>query len=76
MKKFLIAATLIAGIATSATAHAEMRIKVAVDASEPNYVTKTIRNPQQQCNIVDVPIYGSTGSGANAGDVLGGMIIG
>ena len=76
MKKFLMIGALIAGIATSATAHAEMRIKVAVDASEPNYVTKNIRTPQQQCSIVDVPIYGSTGGGANAGDVLGGMIIG
>ena len=28
------------------------------------------------CNIVDVPIYGKTGGGASAGDVLGGMIIG
>ena len=31
---------------------------------------------QQVCNWVDVPIYGQTGSGASAGDVLGGMIIG
>jgi uncharacterized protein YcfJ len=28
------------------------------------------------CNWVDVPIYGQTGGGASAGDVLGGMIIG
>jgi uncharacterized protein YcfJ len=77
MKKFLIAATLIAGIATSATAHsAELRMRVQVDESEPNYVTKNIRQPNQQCSTVDVPIYGSSGGGANAGDVLGGMIIG
>ena len=31
---------------------------------------------KQVCNWVDVPIYGQTGSGASAGDVLGGMIIG
>lgn len=39
-------------------------------------VTKRIPYTEQVCNLVDVPIYGRTGPGASAGDVLGGMIIG
>ncbi len=76
MKKFLMATALIAGIATSASAHAEMRIKVQVTDTEAVYSSSTVQKPQQSCTTVDVPIYGSVGGGANAGDVLGGMIIG
>ena len=34
--------------------------------------------PQQSCRTVEVPVYkeGTTGGGANGGDVLAGMIIG
>ena len=42
----------------------------------PNYDTQVIRNPVQECQIVDVPVYGRVGGGATGGDVLGGMIIG
>lgn len=43
-----------------------------------HFKTVTKRTPYTEtvCNIVDVPIYGSVGNGASAGDVLGGMIIG
>lgn len=39
-------------------------------------VTRSIPNTQKTCRDVEVPIYGNKGSGASAGDVLGGMIIG
>ena len=39
-------------------------------------VTKNIPHTETVCNVVEVPIYGSTSNGASAGDVLGGMIIG
>jgi len=39
-------------------------------------ITKRVPYTETVCNIVDVPIYGNTGGGANAGDILGGMIIG
>ena len=76
MKKFLMATAIIAGIATSASAHAEMRLRVQVTDTEAVYQSSTIQRPQKSCTVVDVPIYGSVGGGANAGDVLGGMIIG
>lgn len=75
MKKFLIAGALASVFATSAYADT-IKVTVPVVASQANYVTKNIRTPQQQCNVVDVPIYGNVGGGASAGDVLGGMIIG
>lgn len=75
MKKFLIAGAVASVIATSAYADT-IRVSVPVIDSQPNYVTKTIRTPSQECTIVDVPIYGHSGGGASAGDVLGGMIIG
>jgi uncharacterized protein YcfJ len=39
-------------------------------------ITKRVPYTENVCNWVDVPIYGQTGGGASAGDVLGGMIIG
>ena len=39
-------------------------------------ITKRVPYTETVCNIVDVPIYGNTSGGANAGDILGGMIIG
>jgi uncharacterized protein YcfJ len=76
MKKFLMVTAIIAGIATSASAHAEMTIRVQVTDTETVYSTRTQQTPQQSCKTVEVPIYGNVGGGANAGDVLGGMIIG
>ena len=75
MKKFLLAGAVASVFATSALADT-IRVKAPVIDSQPNYVTKNIRTPQTSCSVVDVPIYGRTGGGASAGDVLGGMIIG
>ena len=68
MKKLLTTVSLI--LATASPALAE--------TVNDHYktITKRIPNTEQVCNWVDVPIYGQTGGGASAGDVLGGMIIG
>ena len=39
-------------------------------------ITQRVPVTENVCSIVDVPIYGRSGTGASAGDVLGGMIIG
>jgi uncharacterized protein YcfJ len=63
---------------------------VAVAISTPAFAEKTNANIQDHyktvieqspyrvevCKDVQVPVYGQVGSGASAGDVLGGMIIG
>ena len=47
---------------------------VSVDKT---YTTRAINKPIQQCQDVEVPIYGTVqGGGASGGDVLAGMIIG
>lgn len=75
MKKFLIAGALAASVfATSAYADT-IRVNVPVLDSQPNYITKNVRTPHQQCNTVDVPIYDS-GSRNNTGEIIGGAIIG
>ena len=75
MKKFLIAGVLATTFAATAQAES-IKVTVPVIDSQANYVSKNIRTPNQECSVVDVPIYGRTGGGASAGDVLGGMIIG
>ena len=74
MKKYLLAATL----ALSATVvQAETTyVTGTITRVKPDTIQVEIRRPQQVCQTVDVPIYGNVGGGANAGDVLGGMIIG
>ena len=66
--KILTTVALVAFMSTSAVA----------ETVQDHYKTITNRVPytEQVCNWVDVPIYGQTGGGASAGDVLGGMIIG
>ena len=74
MKKFLIAGVMASVMSTAAYAD-NIRITVPVIDSQPKYVTKTVQQPTQQCNVVEVPIYG--GNNGNAGEgALGGMIIG
>ena len=74
MKKFLIAGVMTSVMSTAAYAD-NIRITVPVIDSQPKYVTKTVQQPTQQCNVVEVPIYG--GNNGNAGEgALGGMIIG
>jgi uncharacterized protein YcfJ len=55
-----------------------MSTSAVAETVQDHYKTITNRVPytEQVCNWVDVPIYGQTGGGASAGDVLGGMIIG
>ena len=47
-----------------------------ITAVKPMYRTVSVPVTIQDCNDVQVPIYGQTGGGASGGDVLGGMIIG
>ena len=60
----------------STTAYADnIRVKVPVLDSQPNYITKTVQQPTRKCRDIEVPIYG--GNTGNAGEgALGGMIIG
>jgi len=55
-----------------------LSVPAYAEAVQDHYKTVTKRTPYTEtvCNLVDVPIYGSVGGGASAGDVLGGMIIG
>ena len=72
MKSLLLAG--IAAIAVAMPAHANSVNARVTDQYET--VTKRIPHTEQICRTVDVPIYGNVGGGADAGDVLGGMIIG
>jgi uncharacterized protein YcfJ len=74
MKKFLIASVMASVMSTAAYAD-NIRVKVPVLDSQPNYVNKTISQPTQKCRNVEVPIYGHSGGNAGEG-ALGGMIIG
>ncbi len=68
MKKFIVACVIsLAGCSPALAETVQDHFK---------QVTKRVPYTEQVCNWVDVPIYGQTGSGASAGDVLGGMIIG
>jgi uncharacterized protein YcfJ len=72
--KTLLTASVLALAATSAVAQTKY---ATITNVQPNYRTVYMNVPQQQCQDVDVPVYGSVkGNGADGGDVLGGMIIG
>jgi uncharacterized protein YcfJ len=82
MKKFLIAGVMASVMSTAAYAD-NIRVKVPVLDSQPNYVNKTISQPVQSCNTVEVPIYssgvlgkvlGGNDKGAAAGAILGGVV--
>jgi len=48
-----------------------------VERIQPVYTKVHQQQPQQVCQNVEVPVYGTVqGNGANGGDVLAGMIIG
>ena len=72
MKKLLTILSLVAVTATPALAETS---KAYI---EDHYKTVLEQKPYtvEVCKNVQVPVYGQTGSGASAGDVLGGMIIG
>lgn len=72
MKKFFL--TGVVSMMISSAAYAD---KVDATITEQyQTVTKQIPSTERVCYEVEVPIYGKKGSGASAGDVLGGMIIG
>lgn len=76
MKNYVqpIAVGVIAGLALLGTEKAFASEVKVQDFTKT--VTKNIPHTETICNVVEVPIYGSTSNGASAGDVLGGMIIG
>lgn len=70
----LIATT--AMVLAASTASADTQYATIKDV-QTNYQTSYQNVPQQRCNDVEVPIYGTVqGQGASGGDVLAGMIIG
>jgi len=74
MNKLLVTAAVLSSvIATQAFAQDNY---ATITNVTPNYNTQVIRNPVQECQIIDVPVYGRVGGGASGSDVLGGMIIG
>lgn len=74
MKNLILTAAL---AFTASVAQAETTyVTGTVTRVKPDTVTVEVLRPQRICQTVDVPIYGNIGGGANAGDVLGGMIIG
>lgn len=74
MKKLLITAATLSMFANTVIADT---VRARITSVEPRYQTVYQNIPQQQCNDVQVPIYGTVqGQGANGGDVLAGMIIG
>lgn len=74
MKSFIIAS--IFALSASVVQAETTYITGTVTRVKPDTVTVEVLRPQRVCQTVDVPIYGNVGGGANAGDVLGGMIIG
>ena len=73
MKNIIATTAVLFATATSAFATEYARITKI----EPRYQTSYQNVPRQQCQDVEVPIYGTVqGGGASGGDVLAGMIIG
>ena len=75
LKNLLKLGIVLSTIGTAATASAGEYVTAQIISSEPVYTQFTERTPRNVCNMQQVPIYGRVG-GANASDVLGGMIIG
>jgi uncharacterized protein YcfJ len=73
MKKLLATAAL---VVTAVPAAAETRY-ATITSVQPNYETVYMNVPRQQCEMVEVPIYGTVTRQGNAGEgALAGMIIG
>ena len=77
MKKLVTIAAVLSMFGSVAFA-GNTQIPSTVIGMEETYTIQNKSVPIQQCQTVEVPIYGerSTGGGASGGDVLGGMIIG
>ena len=79
MKVKAIAALAISTFMGCAPAHAHhtQNVDATITRVDPIYQNTTQHVPQEVCEIVQVPIYGTVqGQGASGGDVLGGMILG
>jgi uncharacterized protein YcfJ len=73
MKK-LLATVAVLGLATSAQAATKY---ATITSVQPNYSTVYMNVPQQQCQDVQVPIYGTVQGGGNAVEgAVGGAIVG
>lgn len=77
MKKLISTSIIAAALATTAQADTQRRY-AEVTKVKPRYSQVQHVQPIRECYTVEVPVYGNVGngSGASAGDVLGGMIIG
>lgn len=73
MKKFLISTAIIFGLATSANAGTFV-VQGKVTSVTPNIVQVQIPDNTRQCEIIDIPIYGSNQT--NNGNAILGAIIG
>tara|TARA_B100001287_G_scaffold212989_1_gene181803 strand:- start:4459 stop:4962 length:504 start_codon:yes stop_codon:yes gene_type:complete len=74
MKKIILALFVIAAGCSPAAAES---VQATITYVEPRYETSWQDVPQNRCETVQVPIYGTVqGGGASGGDVLTGMIIG
>lgn len=74
MKHVIATAAILASVSTAAVAET---VRARITYVEPRYETVYRSIPRQQCNDVEVPIYGTVqGNGASSGDILGGMIVG
>lgn len=76
----ILFAGLLATFAVSAagmfsTAFAQTAWGVVTDV-EPAYQTNYVNRPSEQCQVVQVPVYGRTGNGASGLEVIGGALIG
>ena len=80
MKRFFLTSVLASVIAMPAFANDDSiysrKVNKASVVDIYQTVTQSTPTTTKVCWDVEVPIYGNTGGGASAGDVLGGMIIG
>ena len=71
----LLAAFAVSAAGMFSTAFAQTAWGVVTNV-EPAYQTNYVNRPTEQCQVVQVPVYGRTGTGASGLEVIGGAIIG
>ena len=72
--KTLLTASVLALVATSAAAQTKY---ATITNVQPNYQTVYMNVPQQQCQNIQVPVYGTVKNGqASTGDTILGAVIG
>ena len=80
MKKLIVMITgavmLFSSVAMANAHHINKTVRVQAEVVSSTAITQQVvqKVPEQQCSIVDVPIYGSTSGGASGSDILGGII--